>query len=61
MKILRTSALLFAAALLAALSCFPLHAQMVSPSIDTPGEPFSYFSAPTDEIGMMYADRKSVV
>jgi hypothetical protein len=31
--------------------CLP--AQMVSPSIDRPGQPFSYFSKPTDEIGMM--------
>jgi hypothetical protein len=30
--------------------------QMVSPSIDRPGEPFSYFSHPTDEIGMMDAE-----
>lgn len=30
-------------------------AQMVSPAIDTPGEPFSYFSKPTDEIGVMDA------
>jgi hypothetical protein len=29
---------------------------MVSPSIDKPGEPFSYFSKPTDEIGMMDAE-----
>ncbi len=32
-----------------------LHAQMVSPSIDKPGQPFSYFSKSTDEIGMMDA------
>jgi hypothetical protein len=31
-------------------------AQMVSPSIDRPGRPFSYFSAPTDEIGVMDAE-----
>ena len=31
-------------------------AQMVSPAIDRPGEPFSYFSKPTDEIGMMDAE-----
>ena len=30
--------------------------QMVSPSIDRPGEPFSYFSHPTDELGMMDAE-----
>jgi hypothetical protein len=28
---------------------------MVSPSIDPPGQPFSYFSQPTDEIGVMDA------
>jgi hypothetical protein len=32
-----------------------LQAQMVSPSIDPPNEPFSYFSQPTDEIGVMDA------
>ncbi|MGA9668879.1 MAG: hypothetical protein WBQ94_06700 [Terracidiphilus sp.] len=31
-------------------------AQMVSPSIDQPDQPFSYFSAPTDEIGVMDAE-----
>jgi hypothetical protein len=30
-------------------------AQMVSPAIDSPEEPFSYFSKPTDEIGVMDA------
>jgi hypothetical protein len=35
-------------------SCLP--AQMVSPSIDQPGQPFSYFSKPTDEIGLMGAE-----
>ena len=39
----------------------PLAAQMVSPSIDRPGEPFSYFSAPTDEIGMMDAEAATEV
>jgi hypothetical protein len=29
---------------------------MVNPAIDRPGEPFSYFSHPTDEIGMMDAE-----
>lgn len=29
---------------------------MVSPSIDQPGQPFSYFSKPTDEIGVMGAE-----
>ncbi len=36
-------------------------AQMVSPSIDKPGQPFSYFSAPTDEIGMMDAEAATEV
>ena len=30
-------------------------AQMVAPEIDKPGEPFSYFSKPTDVIGVMNA------
>ncbi len=30
--------------------------QMVSPKMDKPGEPFSYFSKPTDEIGMVDAE-----
>lgn len=29
---------------------------MVSPSIDQPGQPFSYYSKPTDEIGVMGAE-----
>ncbi len=33
-----------------------LQAQMVSPKIDKPNEPFSYYSKPTDEIGMMDAE-----
>ncbi len=37
------------------ISAYSLFAQMVSPSIDKPGEPFSYFSRPTDEIGVMDA------
>lgn len=32
-----------------------ISAQMVSPSIDKEGQPFSYFSKPTDEIGVMDA------
>lgn len=47
---LRTALVSFAALLGAAGS---LAAQMVSPSIDRPGQPFSYFSAPTDEIGVL--------
>jgi hypothetical protein len=34
----------------------PARSQMVSPSIDRPDEPFSYFSHPTDELGMMDAE-----
>src|SRR5580704_3060832 len=41
---------------LTALFCFRAQSQMVSPSIDRPGEPFSYFSHPTDELGMMDAE-----
>ncbi len=33
-----------------------LPGQMVSPSIDRPDEPFSYFAKPTDEIGVMDAE-----
>src|ERR1700733_5487843 len=33
-----------------------IHAQMVSPSIDRTDQPFSYFSKPTDEIGVMDAE-----
>lgn len=48
--------LLPAGLILAAFSAACLHAQMVSPSIDRPDQPFSYFSRPTDEIGMMDAE-----
>ncbi|MGD0478788.1 MAG: hypothetical protein ABSA42_01380 [Terracidiphilus sp.] len=48
---------LFIAALAAAFFCAAsLYAQMVSPEIDQPGQPFSYFSKPTDEIGVMGAE-----
>src|ERR1700722_18960518 len=33
-----------------------MHAQMVPPSMDRPDQPFSYYSKPTDEIGMMDAE-----
>ena len=36
-------------------------AQMVSPDIDHPGEPFSYFSRPTDVIGVMDAPTATLV
>jgi hypothetical protein len=44
-----------AAILLVLASCAAGIGQMVSPSIDHDGEPFSYPSKPTDEIGVMYA------
>lgn len=53
--------LLAAGLLLAAAPSTRAHAQMVSPSIDKPGRPFSYFSAPTDEIGMMDAEAATEV
>src|SRR5208283_2081278 len=56
MKNLRNTLTLFAGLSLATLACASLHAQMVSPSIDRPGQPFSYFSKPTDEMGMMDAE-----
>ena len=37
------------------LSALAAPAQMVSPKIDPPDQPFSYFSQPTDEIGVMDA------
>lgn len=37
-------------------ACACASGQMVSPSIDHPGQPFSYFSKPTDEIGIMGAE-----
>jgi len=40
--------------LIAAAAC--LHGQMVSPTIDQPDQPFSYFSKPTDELGVMDAE-----
>jgi hypothetical protein len=46
-------ALTFANSLLLAA---PARSQMVNPSMDRPGEPFSYFSHPTDELGMMDAE-----
>ena len=39
-----------------ALTAAQLGAQMVSPKIDQTGEAFSYYSKPTDEIGMMDAE-----
>jgi hypothetical protein len=45
-----TRALLIAAS--CSLAAIALPAQMPSPSIDRPGLPFSYFSQPTDQIGV---------
>ena len=53
--------LILAAGFSAALFPFRIHAQMVPPSIDKPGEPFSYFSKPTDEIGVMDAEAATEV
>jgi len=50
------SLLLCASFVLTFISAAILSAQMVSPSIDQPGQPFSYFSKPTDEIGVMGAE-----
>ena len=53
---IRVSILLLCGLTLAALAAPRLDAQMVSPSIDRPGEPFSYFSKPVDEIGVPDAE-----
>ncbi len=55
------SAFLAAALLLAVSPASRIHAQMVSPSIDRPGQPFSYYSKPTDEIGVMDAEAATEV
>ncbi|MGB6694828.1 MAG: hypothetical protein WBE56_11630, partial [Terracidiphilus sp.] len=56
MKILCKSLLIVACLAFASNIAPRLTAQMVSPSIDTQGQPFSYFSKPTDEIGVMDAE-----
>src|ERR1039458_715151 len=56
MKNLRKPVVFLVVALFVVLAADCLHAQMVSPSIDQPGQPFSYFSKPTDEIGVMGAE-----
>ncbi len=61
MKNTCSSALIFAGLLGTALFTPLARAQMVSPSIDAPDQPFSYFSAPTDEIGMMDAEAATEV
>jgi hypothetical protein len=55
MKNIRISIYLLAGLTLA-LAAPRIPAQMVSPSIDRPGEPFSYFSKPVDEIGVPDAE-----
>src|SRR5215472_11630219 len=56
MSLIRKRVFFGAVVLLAGSNVSYLRAQMVSPSIDRSGEPFSYFSKPTDEIGMMDAE-----
>jgi hypothetical protein len=56
MKNIRKFVLLSACLLLAVSAAVCLRAQMVSPSIDRPDQPFSYYSKPTDEIGVMDAE-----
>lgn len=56
MSTLSKFTLFFALVTFAISSAACLRAQMVSPSIDQPGQPFSYFSKPTDEIGVMGAE-----
>lgn len=53
MKNICKPGILAAVLVLAVFSPGRMDAQMVSPSIDKAGEPFSYFSKPTDEIGVM--------
>jgi hypothetical protein len=45
----------FLVVLLLFLSGSSIHAQMVNPDIDRPDQPFSYFSQPTDIVGVMNA------
>lgn len=49
--------------LLAAIAVFPLvlSAQMVNPAIDSGSGPFSYYSQPTDEIGVMDAPSGTLI
>jgi hypothetical protein len=49
-------AALFAGLLFLISTAATLQAQMVSPTMDRPDQPFSYFSKPTDEIGVMDAE-----
>jgi hypothetical protein len=56
MKNTRKSLVSFAALLFLISTAATLHAQMVSPTMDRPDQPFSYYSKPTDEIGVMDAE-----
>jgi hypothetical protein len=56
MKNIRRTVASFAALPFLILTAATLHAQMVSPAMDRSDQPFSYFSKPTDEIGMMDAE-----
>ncbi|SPE24343.1 hypothetical protein SBA5_450007 [Candidatus Sulfotelmatomonas gaucii] len=59
---MRTSAAFFSLSVAASFTIpFQLPAQMVSPSIDQRGQPFSYYSKPTDEIGVMGAEAATEV
>jgi len=55
-RVFRWSALFITCLAVAFFCAASMSAQMVSPSIDQPGQPFSYFSRPTDEIGVMGAE-----
>jgi hypothetical protein len=56
MKLASKLIFLLTVAALATVTAVCLNAQMASPSIDRPDRPFSYFSHPTDEIGIMDAE-----
>jgi len=56
MKNICRSLLVIASLLFLILTPATTYAQMVSPSIDRADQPFSYFSKPTDEIGVMDAE-----
>ena len=55
-RYLKQAAIAGAMVFLAACGYGRTAAQMVSPSIDDPNKPFTYFSKPTDEIGVMGAE-----
>jgi hypothetical protein len=56
MKNIRKTIAFFAALPFLILTAATLQGQMVSPAMDRPDQPFSYFSKPTDEIGVMDAE-----